>query len=260
VAGTAPVRALPALAGAAPGHEDTAEHAAVDLVLAVPRRVRPIPRWRLRAVALATQLGVLLVLGSWMMSTDEVTTLAAKVLRVHPLTHVATKQHAVALIVRAPSSNVSALATRLDARGIHVSFADDAAVPTRQRVAALNAVHDELLPEVPNSSPLRWVKTRAVLHAQARALGLHHRFYYLEPPGGLSVGQLVLARTDGAIPVQGALRLSAREPLPQRPIRAGDVLVVGVDGSSASVLGLEALVSRLSASGLSAEPLGSLTR
>ena len=31
------------------------EAAAVDVVLGAPRRVRPIPRWRLRAVAIATQ-------------------------------------------------------------------------------------------------------------------------------------------------------------------------------------------------------------
>ena len=38
-----------------------------------PRRVRPIPLWRLRLVALRRQLALLLALGTWMMSTDEVT-------------------------------------------------------------------------------------------------------------------------------------------------------------------------------------------
>jgi processive 1,2-diacylglycerol beta-glucosyltransferase len=45
------------------------QDAAADVVLGAPRRVRPIPRWRLRAVALATQLAVLLAAGTWMMST-----------------------------------------------------------------------------------------------------------------------------------------------------------------------------------------------
>ena len=79
-------------------------------------------------------------------------------------------------------------------------------MPSAGAIAELRALGDELVPEVPGSSPLRWVRTRGVLHAQARALGLRHRFYYLQPPGGLSVGQLVLARTDGATPVKGALR------------------------------------------------------
>ncbi len=181
-------------------------------------------------------------------------------LRVQPLAHVSTHQHAVAVVVRAPSSHVSILAYQLAESGIHVSFADDAGVPTPERIAELRQLRDELLPEVPGSSPLHWMRTRAVLHKQAKALGLHHSFYYVPPPGGLSVGQLVLARTDNATPVKGALQLSARKPLPQRPIRAGDVLVVAVDGSAASVAGLERIVSELSGRGLSAEPLDALTR
>ncbi len=235
------------------------DQAAADVVLSAPRRVRPIPRWRLRLVAVATQIALIVTLGSWMLSTDEVTSLAAKVLRVNPLSHVSTDQHAVAVVVRAPSSHVSILAYQLAERGIHVSFADDAGVPTPERVAELRQLHDELLPEVPSSSTLRWVKTRAVLHKQARALGLHHRFYYMQPPGGLSVGQLVLARTDDAVPVKGSLQLNAEAPLPQRPIRAGDVLVVSLDGSAESVLGLERIVSALSARGLTTESLEALT-
>ena len=244
----------------ASGPAPVADPAAVDLVLAVPRRVRPIPRWRLRLVALATQFAAIAVLGSWMMSTDEVTSLAAKVLRVHPLSHVKTDQRAVAVVVRAPSADVSVLAYQLAEKGIHVSFADDAGIPTPERIAELQSLRDQLLPEVPKSSPLRWPGTRGTLHAQARALGLRHRFYYVEPASGLSVGQLVLARTDGATPVQGAVRISAREGLPQRRIRAGDVVVVELDGSAESVAGLEGVVSQLASRGLAAEPLGSLTR
>jgi processive 1,2-diacylglycerol beta-glucosyltransferase len=234
--------------------------AAVEVVLSAPRRVRPIPRWRLRLVAIGTQFAAIAVLGSWMMSTDEVTTLAAKVLRVHPLSHVRTDQRAVAIVVRAPSYEIPRLASRLAERKIHVSFADDAGVPSSQRIADLHKLGDELLPEVPKSSPLRWPGTRGVLHRQARALGLKHRFYYVEPAGGLSVGQLVLARTDGATPVQGAVRFSAERGLPQRPIRAGDVLVVELDGGTDSVAGLEGVVSQLASDGLASEPLESLTR
>ncbi len=232
--------------------------AAVDLVLGALRRVRPIPRWRLRLAALASQAALLFVIGSWMMSTDEVTSLAYKVLKVHPLTHVATDDRKVAVVVHAPARDVSVLAYELAERNIHVSFADDAGVPTPQRIAELHDLRDELLPEVPNSSLLRWPKTRGVLHSQARALGLEHHFYYLQPRNGLSVGQLVLARTDGAIPVKGALRISATGSLPQRPMRAGDVVVVELDGSATSVLGFERIVSRLAAEGLGVEPLDTL--
>jgi processive 1,2-diacylglycerol beta-glucosyltransferase len=238
----------------------TAGPAAVDAVLGARRRVIPIPRWQLRLVALASWCALLFVVGSWMLSTDEVTAVWAKVLHVHELVHVQTDQPDVGVIVHAPTADIALIASELAGRGIHVSFADDSGVPSLTRIDELRGLGDELLPEIPGSALLRWVRTRGVLRSQARALGLRHRFYYLRPRGGLSVGQLVLARTDGAIPVKGALRLSATRALPQRPMRAGDVLVVELDGSPASVSGLERMVARLGSEGLSAEPLASLIR
>ena len=211
-----------------------------------PPRCDPIPSGGCDLAAIMTQLVLLLGVGAWMMSTDEVTALAAKILHVHPLARVKTNRPDVGLIVRAPARDVPFLAGELAGRGIHVSFADDVggafagddrqAAVARRRTAAGSARLGALL---------RWLRTRGTLHAQARALGLGHRFYCLQPRGGLTVGQLVLARTAGATPVSGALRLSATGPLPQRPTRAGDVLVVEVDGSASSVLGLERIVSWL---------------
>jgi UDP-N-acetylglucosamine:LPS N-acetylglucosamine transferase len=235
-------------------------HAAVDAVLSTPRRVHPIPLWRLRLAAFAVQLALLLGAGAWMMSTDEVTALATKILHVHPLTKVKTSQPDVGVIVRAPARDVPLLAAELAGRGIHVSFADGGRVPSRGMIVKLQSLGDEVLPEVPGSAALRWVRTRGTLHSQARALGLRRRFYYLQPRGGLTVGQLVLARTAGATPVSGALRLSATGPLPQRPTRAGDVVVVEVDGSASSASGLERFISWLGSGGLSPEPLDWLIR
>jgi processive 1,2-diacylglycerol beta-glucosyltransferase len=240
------------------GTDAALDPAAVEVVLNTPRRVRAIPRWRLRLAALVTQLALVIAAGSWMMSTDEVTAVASRFLGVSPLKHVNTRQREVGLIVHAPARELPLVAAGLAARGIRASFADDAGVPTASRIATLRGLGDELLPEVPGSAPLRWVRTRGMLRSQARALGLLHHFYYLEPPGGVSVGQLVLARTAGASPVSGALRLNATARLPQRPMRAGDVLVVEADGSTASVAGLERIVSWLAASGLGVEPLSSL--
>ncbi len=249
-----------ALQGGLDGASRQEDPTAVDIVLDVPRRVRPIPGWRLRLAAAATYLLLLLGVGSWMMSTDEVTALASKVLHVHPLTHVKTSQPDVGVIVHLPANDIIPLAGELAARGVRVSFADGARVPPRARISSLRSLGDELLPEVPASAPLRWVRTRGVLRSQARALGLRHRFYYLQPRGGLSVGQLVLARTAGATPVSGALRLAANAPLPQRAMRAGDVVVVELDGTPSSLAGLERIVSWLGAQGLGVEPLASLTR
>ncbi len=230
--------------------------AAADLVLDAPRRVIPIPLWRLRLAAFVTPLVLVLGMGMWTMSTDEVTVLAAKILHMHPLAQVKTDQPDVGVIVRVPPSAQALVAAELARRDIHVSFADEGKVPARATIASVRALGDELLPEIADSGPLlRWVKARGTLHAQERALGLRRRFYFLQPRGGLTVGQLLLARTTGAKPVSGALRLSATGALPQRPARAGEVLVVTLDGSSASVAGLERIVSSLGRDGLGAEPL-----
>ncbi len=235
--------------------------AAVDLVLDAPRRVRPIPLWRLRMIAFVTQFVLLLAVSTWLMSTDEVTAVAALFLGGHALKQVDTSAPDVGLVVRAPAGEVPRLAGELERAGVHASFADNGAYAS-STIADLHMLHDELMPELPHSgSVFRWVRTRGTLSRQAHALGLRHRFYFLQPPKGLTVGQLVLARTAGATPVAGALRLKAGGPIPQRSARAGDVVVVSVaDGLPSSLSGIERIVSWLRSDGLSVEPLGSLTR
>jgi UDP-N-acetylglucosamine:LPS N-acetylglucosamine transferase len=231
---------------------------AVELVLDAPRRVRPIPLWRLRLVAFAVQLVLLLGLTTWLMSTDDATALAGLVLGVHPLQRVQTVQPEVGLVVRAPAAEVPLIARELANVGVRASFADGGA-HAETTIAGLRGLHDELVPEMPHSgSPLRWLRTRGTLRSQARALGLRHRFYFLQPPGGLTVGQLVLARTAGASPVSGALRLTAGGSAPHGVVRAGDVLVVSADDSASSLVGLERIVSWVRSRGLSVEPLESL--
>ncbi len=232
---------------------------AVDVVMKTPRRVSPIPLWRLRLATFCAQLVVVLGVGMWTMSTDEVSALADAILHVHPLVHVTTSQPDVSLIVRTPSGDVTRVAHELAAQGIHISFADGG-VHAPATIAALRGLGDELLPELPpGTSLLRWMRTRGALHAQASALGLHHHFYFLQPADGLTVGQVLLARTTGATPVKGTRRLSATRPLPQRRAHAGDVLVVSVNGSSASVQGVERLAAWLGSGGLSSESLAALT-
>jgi processive 1,2-diacylglycerol beta-glucosyltransferase len=252
-------RADPAAASESKTSEPPLDPAAVDLVLDAPHRVRPIPLWRLRMIAFVTQMALLLVVSTWLMSTDEVTAFAALFLGGHALKRVETSTPEVGLVVQTPAGKVTSIASELAAAGIRASFADDGA-DAPKTIVQLRARRDELLPELPRSaSPFRWVRTRGSLRSQARALGLRHRFYFLQPPKGLTVGQLVLARSTGAIPVAGAERLNATGRLPHGRMRAGDVLVVSVDGSATSLAGLERIVSWLRSDGLSVEPLGSLT-
>jgi processive 1,2-diacylglycerol beta-glucosyltransferase len=241
--------------GASPEHE---QPAAVDFVLDAPHRVRSIPLWRLRLVAFATPFLLLLSIGTWTLSTDEVSAVANVLLRVHPITRVTTDQADVGLIVRAPAGDVTLVARELAARDIHAAFTDDGVIPTRTTILELHSLDDQMLPEVvPGSALFRWLLTRHTLRSQAHALGLSHKFYFLQPAGGLTVGQLLLARTADAVPVKGSLRLSATGALPQGQgrMRAGDVLVVTAGGSFGSVAGVERIVASLGGEGLGAEPL-----
>lgn len=245
--------------GALPDHA-SAEPRAVEMVLDAPRRVRPIPLWRRRVTAFATQAMLLLSLSTWLLSTDEMTALASRFLHVHPLEKVNTDSPDVGMIVNTSPAEVPVMASELAARGVHVSFADGG-VPARSLIFKLHSLGDEFVPEVPSSGALlRWVRTRGVLRSQARAAGLRHHFYFLQPHGGLTLGELVLASTAGATPVRGALWLTARGPLPQRPTRAGDVLVVSADGSSASVAGVVRIAGWVDSERLGVEPLGWLMR
>ncbi len=240
--------------------EPQLDPSAVELVLDAPRRVRPIPLWRLRLIAFVTQFVLLLAISTWLLSTDEVTAVAALFLGGHALKRVDTTNPDVGLVVRAPASEIPWLASELGRAGIRASFADNGAYAS-VTIADLRALHDELVPELPHSgSPFRWVRTRGALRSQARALGLGHRFYFLQPPKGLTVGQLVLARSADATPIAGAMRLSAGGPLPHGPALAGDVVVVSAGDTPSSLAGLERIVSWLRSDGLSAEPLGWLTR
>jgi len=239
--------------GSSPAHE---QPAAVDLVLDAPHRVRSIPLWRLRLVAFAIPFLLLLSIGTWTLSTDEVAAVANVLLRVHPIVHVNTDQADVGVIVHAPASDVTLVASELAARDIHVTFTDDGTIPTHATILQLHSLGDQMLPEVtPGTSLFRWLLTRHTLRSQAHALGLSHKFYFLQPAGGLTVGQLLLARTADAVPVKGSLRLNATGRLPQGRTRAGDVLVVTLDGSTSSVTGVERIVSSLGGEGLGAEPL-----
>jgi processive 1,2-diacylglycerol beta-glucosyltransferase len=250
--------AISAAGGLVHGREQDHPGAA-EIVLNAPRRVNPLPVWRMRTVACVTQISLLLALGTWMMSTDEMTALAQKIMRVQPLSQVHTDQPNVGIIVSTRPNDVTRIATELAGRGIHASFADGG-VPSRSMIFALRSLGDEFVPQVPSSGALlRWVRTRGALRSQAHALGLRHHFYFLQPHRGLTLGQLVLARSTGALPVSGDLWIDAKAPIPHRFRRAGDVVVITADGSSSSVRGVRRIVSWLGSGGLGSEPLGRLT-
>ncbi len=225
-------------------------------VLAAPRRVRPLARWRMRASRIAAAVVMSLGAGVWVMSTDEVAAFAS-VIGIHEVRTVATSRPAVALLVRAPAWELATVAARLGRDHLEASLAV-ASAPTVAATRALAANGDVAIPTVSRSGFLGWIHTSSALRHEARELHLHHHFYYLEPRNP-SLGQLLMARTAGGLPVRGSVALSPGAPLPSRPLRAGDIVVVSLGGSASSLRSLDRLAVLLQSDGLIGLPLSALT-
>jgi processive 1,2-diacylglycerol beta-glucosyltransferase len=223
---------------------------ASDLVLDSPRRVATIPLWRLRLAHYSATLMVAVGAGTWMLSTDEVTALAAKVLAVHTVHAVRTTKPDVGLVVRTSQSAIPAVASHLQRLGLHATFAL-ATVPTSATIQTLHALGDTPMCEVDRARALRWMQTRGKLRLEQRAFHLRRHFFYLAPQNGPTVGQLILAKSAGATPVEGSLQISAASPVPARPLRRGDVAIVTLDGSAASLRAFDRFAAELAAERLS---------
>ncbi|MEA2299975.1 MAG: processive 1,2-diacylglycerol beta-glucosyltransferase [Solirubrobacteraceae bacterium] len=230
---------------------------AAELVLRTPRRVAVVPPWRPRLANAGVSVVLALAAAVWMLSTDEMTALAAKVFRVHYVHTVPTTRPAVALIVRVPAAGIPATTRRLAALGLHASFALDA-VPTPAAVAGLRALGDAPMCEVDQARFLRWMQTRGKIRREQRALHLRRHFFYLAPESGLTAGQLMLASTAGARPVVGSVQIDATHPVAGRPLHPGDVAVVNLDGSAASLAVLDRFADELAGDRLDGIPFSAL--
>ena len=196
--------------------EPQLDPSAVELVLDAPRRVRPIPLWRLRLVAFATQFVLLVAISTWLMSTDEVTAFAGFFLGVHPLKRVETTKPDIGLVVRAPAGEVTVLASELSNAGIHASFTDNG-VDTPSTIAGFAHLSRRARPRsAPFGLALALGPHTRDLALTGASAGLAPPLLLPAAPEWLTVGQLVLARTAGALPVAGAERLEraqARSPI-----------------------------------------------
>jgi hypothetical protein len=230
---------------------------AASAVLAAPRRVSPPAAWRIRLVSVGVGVLMSLGVGVWVMSTDEVAALAA-VVGIHAVKTVKTQRPAVAVIVDVPAADAATVARYLGRDHLEASIATTAALE-RPALHALSEFGDVPMPAIGHYGPFGWIRTSSQLRREARALHLHHRFYYLEPPNP-SLGELLLARTAGALPVRGSLALDPHTPLPKERLRAGAVIVVSLGGSSTGSLRvLDRLARALQSDGLIGLPLSDLT-
>jgi hypothetical protein len=172
----------------------------------------------------------------------------------------ATKLPEAGLVVRAPQAQVPAISEHLRQRGIHASFALSDP-PTPQTINAIESAGDQALPELKGQEGLtRSLTTRSRLRREAAKLGFHHRFYYLMPRSGYTLGQYVASRTVGASPVSGAVKVAPGGSADKMgPVRSGEVVVVTLDSDTSSNMSrLDSVPDSLRAQGLSAATLQEL--
>jgi processive 1,2-diacylglycerol beta-glucosyltransferase len=207
--------------------------AAADVVLRPPTRVRPIARWRLASLRVATSMVMAIGMGVWVMSTDELDALA-NVLS-HPVKTVpAQGQAAVRVIVDVPAADVVPAARRLRREGIRASFAVTTA-PSPRTLRVLHRLGDDVIPAISGGGGLHWIQTATEVRREARIFHLRRGFYYLEPPDP-SFGELILGSVAGAKGVAGSVQLGARVPELRPRLRPGDVVVLRLAGPAATSL------------------------
>jgi processive 1,2-diacylglycerol beta-glucosyltransferase len=234
------------------GRADSEDAAAA--ILRARIRVRPLPVWRLALASVATPLIVSALVYTGL-ATDEAYSVAARPLELRPTTHVATARPDIALVVRGAGADAPAIARLLAHDRTTVTFA----VPPSFTAAVARSVEprgDDVVPALPTAAPVRWLHTRGILrHAPL----LDGRRAYLAPDDGLSFGQYLLARSDGATAISGRVRYSGFAGAAPRTPAAGDIVVLTPDGSSARTAAeIRALLARLSGSGLGTVTLSAL--
>ena len=234
------------------------EPSAASVVLARPSRVNPLPRWRIRGVHAAGVLMAALIVGGWTFSADMPYPLVAKAFHLHSVSQVAGSGANVGLVIRAPEAVIPALATILEEHASRASFALSG-VPSPTTVRLLDSTRNEPLPQLASARFVGWVHTRRTLRREASVLGLQGRLYYLEPSGGLTLGQYLLGHRVGAVPVRGDFVVRDDGALATRPLRGGQIVVLTLNLDTAADERLLAqLLQQLDLSGLKAEPVGDL--
>jgi processive 1,2-diacylglycerol beta-glucosyltransferase len=230
---------------------------AAALVAAVQARVVPLPAWRRRLVPVVLATAALLPLAGWTFASGEAYETLARPLDLRPLTAVKTGRPEIGLIVDCPASLVQVLSAELRARASEASFAF-AAAPSMRTRRRLFSLGDEPIPLLERRSTTQWLSERTRLGREAHNLGLRRRFRYLTP-AGLTLGQYLLIRSVGGLPVAGSIRISGNAISERRSPSPGSVIVLSTgDSVAASLQSLDRVLAQSTTRGLSAVSLSTL--
>ncbi len=225
-----------------------------SLIFTDERRIRPVPRWRLRAARATTALVAATAVTAWMLTTGASYSLVSHFAHIRPTTTVATTRPEVGVLVDAPPSELPVLANTLAAEGLHASFALDHALAPGDSTVLANG--DQAVPRLPTGGLVRWLGTRGQLRRLTNSMGFRRHFLYVTQ--GPSIGQWLLAHGAGGRPIAGAVRLERDDTVGR--LRAGEVIELNVSSLGDLNPLMTQLRSELNAQHLRAVPVGKLMR
>jgi UDP-glucose 4-epimerase len=225
-----------------------------SLILTDERRARTLPRWRVRTTRAATATATATAIALWGLSAGASYSLVSHLVHMRPMTAVQTSRPEIGVLVDAPTTNVGALADRLAAQGIHVSFALSHP-PAESSQQGFVRLGDQCLPRLPGGGLVRWIGTPGQLHSWSDQLGGAHHFLYVS--SAPDIGQWWLAHGAGGRLVGGAVRLDdSDDALGQ--LHRGEVVEVSAQYMARLLPLLAKLESRLRDEHLRAVSVGRL--
>ncbi len=227
-----------------------------SLILNDERRARQVPVWRLRTARAVTGIAALLAIAGWTLTTGASYSLVSHIAHTGPMTAVTTARPEVGVLVDAPQQDVTAVASLLAARGMHVSFSLEQ-VPSLAQQMTLWSYGDGAVPRLPTGGLVRWLQTRTELRRLLHAMGYQHHFLYAS--SGASIGQWLLAHGAGGRLVAGAVRLDDSTDTPG-PLHPGEVIELTATTETQLLAQVNKCAQELAAQHLTAVPLGKLMR
>jgi UDP-glucose 4-epimerase len=226
-----------------------------SLILSNERRAKPLPAWRLRAARAALTGVATLLVAAWTLTTGASYSLVSHIVHIRAVTAVQTTQPEVGVLVEAPVAQMPALASRLEARGIHATFA--LTRPPTEADEMILADGDQAIPCLSGGGLVRWLETGDQLRHLVMPLGIRpHHFVYAS--NGPSLGQWWLAHHAGGRLVAGAVMLDDGDD--HGSIQAGQVVELRAASAGEAAAMVVRLERELRTSHLRGVPISRLMR
>jgi hypothetical protein len=210
----------------------------------------------MRTARAATTLAATVGVGLWALTTGASYSLVSHFVHMRPTTTVATTHPEVGVLVDAPASQLSAIASTLSAGDIHVSLGLDHA-PSSAAELGVQRLGDQVVPRLDGGGLIRWLGTRGTLDRLSDRMGYGHHFLYAS--SGPSVGQWLFAHGTGGRFVAGAVKLDDPDDS-IGALHAGEVVELTVRDAGGLLSMLDKLDAQLLSQHLRGVPVGRLLR